>query len=244
MLLENLKVCFSFSFRKLFNNEWKIYIRFRSSIHSFKVIFALYSLKTISIKNAFTRMIYYILLAYSINISFVLSSCFILALVKAVSMFWIVSWIIDINGIDVTATTSNVKTGETVQITCRVIGQPNTFIYEWRKDGKPLLNTKSDLTIESPAKSHSGFYECIATNHFGTVSSGVSITVFGKCRKTIVNGQTEHVNSSLSLTCLLIRIYYLKTLFAINLKLKLSKDKVGQMIVDFGASRYAQGPQI
>ena len=86
----------------------------------------------------------------------------------------------DMESIEVTANATEIKSGDSVRISCKVVGEPNVFVYQWRKDGKILITEKSkDLLIQGVTKTETGFYECFAANE-SNLSSGISIVVFGE----------------------------------------------------------------
>ena len=82
--------------------------------------------------------------------------------------------------IEMSANVTEMKTGDSVQISCKAVGEPKLFVYQWRKDGTLLFNQNPDLLVQKATQNDSGFYECFVKNEFGILSSGVSIMVFGE----------------------------------------------------------------
>lgn len=75
---------------------------------------------------------------------------------------------------------SNVKKGNTVTLTCSSRGRPNISI-SWYKDGQHTANG-AELKLHSITATQSGKYQCQAKNEHGTEDSNV-LHVDVKCEK-------------------------------------------------------------
>lgn len=59
-----------------------------------------------------------------------------------------------------------------MSLACDAVGYPNTFTYQWKKDGELIAGANESFLIVYQAMLHDvGYYECIPSNGEGEFSS-------------------------------------------------------------------------
>jgi hypothetical protein len=83
--------------------------------------------------------------------------------------------------IDATSGDQYTKVGETVTFWIEAKGEPASFTYTWKHDGKVVASGLSQYTIESVKKEDEGDYTCTVSNGCGSPATSVPMKLNTKC---------------------------------------------------------------